>query len=175
MRGRRRSTRSYVAGALVALAPSGCVATKAWMHGAEEARGDPIALVGVSATAREGGRIVHVRLEDETGEVSWYRVYAGHAPVLIDEDDVGPGDPAPIEPWSVRPVSTGTAVIVDLPSLPAHLLQVRFSDGRATTLELPGRYRAALSTFMYSLTPFVALGERPSRRSSSRLTSSCSC
>jgi hypothetical protein len=155
----RRRTWTSVACVLAALAPSGCFATKGWMRDAYRAR-EPILLVNVTATARDGGRILQLRLEDESGEVEWSRAFAGHGqtPVPIAQDHVSPGVRVPVVSRSVAPVTTGAMVVVDLPD-PDPLIEVRFGDGSSTKFVAPCRFTSALSTFMYALTPFVALLE----------------
>lgn len=142
---------------LATLLPGGCVATKAWLHEAEKAR-EPVPLVAVSATARDGGRIVQVLLEDEGGEASWYRAYAEQTPVRIDEEDVHAGPSVPVV--SSSPGAPGTAAVIapDLPA-PAPTLRSVFADGTSTTLDVPLRRSEGWSRFMYALTPLVAVGE----------------
>lgn len=143
--------------ALPALVPIGCVGTRAWLHEAEKAR-DPVALVGISATARDGGRLVQLRVEDEDGDVAWYRVCPGQTPVKIDEDQVLPGASIRVGPGPAA--APGAAVVVEgeLPS-PQPLIEVVFADGTSNTFVFPLVRTSGLSHLMLAFTPVVALGE----------------
>lgn len=152
----QRSVWTRVLGGLAIALCGGCIATKAWLHDAERAR-EPVPIVAVSATARDGGRIVQLRVEDAEGEVTWYRAYAHQTPARIDEDDVLPGGAVPVV---ASPPPAGETAVVEwqLPGYPP-MLEVHFADGTTTSLEVPVRYEVGVSRLMYAFTPFVAVGE----------------
>lgn len=157
MRRGARSAWTRVGALVAALGCAGCIATKAWLRDAERER-DHVLLRHVSATTRDAGRIVQLRVEDAEGEVTWYRAYANQTPAQLDEDEVLPGSMVPVVA-SPPPGGAGTFVVQwQHPGLPP-MLEVHFADGTQTVLELPVRYEVGVSHLMYAFTPLVALGE----------------